>query len=285
MTNLLEFMGVPQEERFTELQKKDFDTIITTIRKDLAEENFHITQEFFSNGYLIRDDHKIWIFYVKECPDWRFGVWIDNWGIWASKRQNTTDEDYYQIQTFAQHENYIDKFKPSVSTLLVKEQLYKGDVNKYNQDFHWAQEERKRMFRYIRDFPALAWYQDTHYTDLKFEYVSLEKAQKEFEESEKERLASEDDYEQQKKEEYDFVASILKKKYKRYKILYDSNSFPCYTVIIEDEKLRQWNDFLTDEEEKQLKKIRSKHNKYNGACFMNNALYVKSINEVEDENN
>lgn len=86
----------------TNIEKHEW--IFKNILKDFTIEN-----EIYLSSYFIwdREDDSICHFWVKEIPNWKFGIWL---------REN---EDI-EFEMFCEHEELIDKFKPSACYFSLK---------------------------------------------------------------------------------------------------------------------------------------------------------------------
>ena len=109
------------------------------------------------------------VFKIKELKGWLFGIWY-----WFDRAN-----DKVNMQLFTQYERFINKFKPSRSTLLVDQDIMLADfavviekpsiiahITRY--DSEWANEnacdyymyEVKELLQYMKKYPELAYYQD-----------------------------------------------------------------------------------------------------------------------------
>lgn len=77
-------------------------------------------------------------FHIKELPGWKFAMWIG----WYEKEQKG-DRNRLVLQLFTQHEDYIDKFKPSRS-------YYKIDFT-YEDIFAQPKEYRYLEIKWLLD--------------------------------------------------------------------------------------------------------------------------------------
>lgn len=268
------------DKAYSKKQEKDFSRILDAIRSQLEKDGLNIEKEWYPDGYLISDDHKMWHFKLEECPDWLFGVWLDD-------GQEMDDEfcsdKFYLLRVFAQPENYIDKFKPTASNVVKEYHIFKEDMEKYKEFSDWDLIYWTEIFRYVKDQPYLAWYRHMHYVDYNLKYISPEKAKKDFENTEKERLEHEEKQEKQYQEEYAYIKGILEKTGLKYKIADDNvdgiKCIPRYHAIIEDPSIKTKGvyRFLDDNEKKKLKEIQEKYGCYEG--FSDYATFVKNISK------
>lgn len=231
--------------KFTEEEEADFRIIIKGIRDKLLADGFNFIEEIYPNGYFFDGDHKMWHFEVKECPDWLFGVWIDNKDDFSD---DDDAKDWYLVRAFAQHKNYIDKFKPTASSLLVETEVYIPELSDGQLDEY----EAKRLtdiMRFVREQPYLAWYRDVHMTDFNLEYISPEKAKKDFEESEKERIEVEKAQAELDAEEVAWMKNYFDKLGVDYHITTEENCVPRHTVIVHDKNQEAgWWDVISEKD-------------------------------------
>lgn len=266
--------------KFTKKQKQDYSKILSVIRSQLEKDGFNIENEWYPTGYLVSNDHKMWHLKLKECPDWLFGVWIDDG---ADMPGEYCDDEAYLLRVFAQPENYIDKFKPTASQILGQYYVYKRGLHKRDELSERNIKRCVQVFEYVKEQPYLAWYRHEHYIDYNLEYISPEKAKEDFEKAEKERLEYEAKQEKQYQEEYVYIESILEKSGLKYKII-DANKDgslcnPRYHVVIEDPHIKAKGiyQYLGEDEEKKLEEIQQKYNCWEG--FNNWAILVKKMPE------
>lgn len=74
--------------------------------------HFTIKNKQFGNGYFIftMGDNAVCHFNIKETPGWKYGIWLSD----------------REFQLFGEHEELIDKFKPSATYI-----NYKNDIKKF----------------------------------------------------------------------------------------------------------------------------------------------------------
>ena len=245
-------------------------------KKILEDNKFTITEEWYPDGYLIADDHKMWTFKLKECPDWLFGIWAD-------KEEESGDKNYYLIRVFAQPENYIDKFKPAASRIL-------NEVVVGGKKSEWEKEEILKVFKYVRNNPYLAWYQDVHFTNYNLEYISPKTAKREFKKSERERKLRIKIEKRLDAEETAWIKNKLDEMGEKYKILTEENCYPRHTVLLEDKTVgkKVWANLIPDDDWLEFEKIVAKYDKkYHPIHFYSNfdnvALLVKKIKRDKNE--
>lgn len=97
----------------------------------LKENGFTVTDVEIGNGYFIFDlgQNSVVHFKIKEIPYWKFGLWIIK----------DTEKNEYTVQFFGDKIDWIDKFKPSRSTITSAEDRDEADtlplvVTKKNQN-------------------------------------------------------------------------------------------------------------------------------------------------------
>lgn len=169
--------------QFTKQQEEDYGKILQAIRSQLEEDGFHIEKEWWPEGYLLENDHKMWHLELKECPDWLFGVWLDDK---AEYKDEYKDEENYELRIFAQHKKYINKFKPTDCMVVNSYDIWKEGISEGFCD--WEKEEWVKIFKFVKKQPYLAWYRNAHYIDYNVEYISPEIAKMDFEGTEKDRV-------------------------------------------------------------------------------------------------
>ena len=106
-----------------------------TKNKEIAERMFGIMKSFgfkpynieYGNGYFVfaRGEDSVIHFRLKGVwKHWKFGMWINSEYLEEKYREDEKDmkydELYKVVQIFAQHDTWIDKFKPSRSALCVQ---------------------------------------------------------------------------------------------------------------------------------------------------------------------
>lgn len=262
--------------KFTDEEEADFRIILKGIRDRLLADSFNFVEEIYPDGYLIQGDHKMWHFELKECPDWLFGVWIENKGDWSD---DDDAKEWYSVSVFAQHKNYINKFKPTASSLLVESELYIPALKDEGLDEYEA-EKLTDLMRFVREQPYLAWYRDTHLTDFNLKYVSPEEAKKDFEASEKERLATIKAQAEMEEEEMAWMKNYFDKLGVEYHITTDEDCYPKHTVIIHDKN--QTAGFVDVMSEKDWEEFNGIYEKYKEQGFwlwqtFNRGVIVKNV--------
>ena len=106
-----------------------------TKNRRIAERMFEVIRSFgfepydiqYGNGYFVfdRGEDSVIHFRVKGVwKHWKFGMWVNSEYLketYREEEKNMKYEDYYKVvQIFAQHDTWIDKFKPSRSSLCVE---------------------------------------------------------------------------------------------------------------------------------------------------------------------
>lgn len=106
-----------------------------TQNRKIAEYMFEVIRNFgfepydieYGNGYFVfdRGEDSVIHFRVKGVwKRWKFGMWVNSEYLeekYREEEKNRKYEDYYKVvQIFAQHDTWIDKFKPSRSSLCVE---------------------------------------------------------------------------------------------------------------------------------------------------------------------
>ena len=225
---------------YTEEETKHCYEIVRFIRNCLKEENFTIKEEFFVDGYLVEGDHYIWHILLEDCPEWKFGVWID-----------IDDDDNYEVSIFAQPINYIDKFKPSASNVLKQWIVYEEKFD------DWDKKEVLLLFKYVKEQPYLAWYRDTHYVDYNLQYISPEEAKADYEECERWRLAEEKINKELDDAEVKWMKNKVESLGFKYRITTEENCFPRHMMMIEDPNIEKKGVYtwLEDDELEEFNKI------------------------------
>lgn len=129
--------------------------IANSIFNELRKEGLTPVNVQFSNGYFIfeKGEDAVVHFKIKGVNKWKFGMWIDI---------NNTDK---AVQVFAQHIDYIDKFKPSCSTFceVVSRKTLLG-ITKKKSNSYWAYCCIIKMIKHIKNNPRLAFVQEDTYS-------------------------------------------------------------------------------------------------------------------------
>lgn len=139
-----------------------------------AELTFTPVDIEYGDGYFIfgRGSNSVVSFRVAEAPGWLFGIWyrIEE----SVKADKTVYSFHYEV--FAQYEQFIDKFKPSYSTLEFHDFIYDvtPDYTFKNGNLRY---DAARMFIFIIKEPALAFCRDQFNWDYNEEYHTREEAE------------------------------------------------------------------------------------------------------------
>ena len=98
------------------LLKKDNKKRIQKILDQLSNFGYTVTKTRFGSGYFVFsfDANSIAWFWLKEFPEWKFGIWL------TAPRYQRKSKDGVTFQIFGENIYAIDKFKPSASTLSEK---------------------------------------------------------------------------------------------------------------------------------------------------------------------
>lgn len=103
------------------------------IFKRLEEYDFEVMNVRVMNGYYLFDfgDESVVHFKIKGCKRWLFGLWIGR----------TKDGNPNSIDLFGEHEDYIDKFKPTRVEISEKAEIVKdsdeSEINNVIDDLIW----------------------------------------------------------------------------------------------------------------------------------------------------
>lgn len=251
---------------YTKEQKKDFRKIYKLFKKELANEHIEITDAFGCDGYLIEGDYYRIEFSIKGLEWFRFGLWF------AEESDFEICEDdadlYYRVYIFSQPTNYIDKFKPFASRLVIEESIYKPDLKKNSLKYETI--KFARFVKEIKKHPYIAWYKHSKCGWFEFEYLSPIKCFLEYQKVEYLRKRNERLQTKLTKEERKWIERKLKEYNFDYKIVKHENCFPEYDVIVKDTtvKKKEFCAWLTEEEEKEFRDILEKYKrKYKKAYF------------------
>lgn len=129
--------------------------IANSIFNELRKEGLIPVNVQFSNGYFIfeKGEDAVVHFKIKGVNKWKFGIWID------------INDANKAIQVFAQHIDYINKFKPSDSTFceVVSRKTLLG-ITKAKSNSYWAYYCIIKMIKHIKNNPRLAFVQEDTYS-------------------------------------------------------------------------------------------------------------------------
>lgn len=127
--------------------RKIANSIFNTLRK----EGIIVTGVEFLDGYFIfaMGEDSVVHFHVKALKNWKFGIWIN------------MDYEKQTIKCFAQHEQFIDKFKPSDSLFLETVSRYSLCSLIENKDnARWVYYDIIKMIKHIKNNPRIALIQE-----------------------------------------------------------------------------------------------------------------------------
>lgn len=144
-------------------------------------ESIELVDRKFCDGYYIFEfgDDSVCHFRVKGLKCWLFGVWCNE----------TENPDEYKISLFGEHENYIDKFKPTRTDIsyqfildsntidnLINDDLYVSEIYQFSEQL-----SNIKKHPHIQEFVIYA-PQDNfiRYHLSKFLYYNIKKPIKEF---------------------------------------------------------------------------------------------------------
>ena len=129
----------------------------------------------YDDGYYVfgRGSNSIVNFRVAEAPGWLFGIWyrIEEELVQADRIIYSCHYD-----VFAQYEQFIDKFKPSRSTLSLRDLIYDVTPDYVFKDSSFAY-NAANMFIFIIKEPALAFCRDQFDWNYNEEYHTREEAE------------------------------------------------------------------------------------------------------------
>lgn len=159
------------KEEQSMIYKDVLDCLIKILNKECKVYDVKI-----GNGYFIFEfgDNSVAHFKIKELPGWLFGVWLS---YDENIRNNIT------IQWFCQQELWLNKFKPSNSTICCKTticiddfiaSLLEGNDDVYSVDFY----EIIDNINFMKKYPYLAAYRDITGEDLNTNYITKKYAKR-----------------------------------------------------------------------------------------------------------
>ena len=129
--------------------------IANSIFAEMKRNNLIPIDVQFLNGYFCFDmgEDSVVHFHIKGIKKWKFGMWI------------CTDLEDDAVQFFAQHEDTIDKFKPSASVFtetVSKNSLKHIVANKSNTEYvYW---NIVKLCNHIKNNPKIAVVQEFNYS-------------------------------------------------------------------------------------------------------------------------
>ena len=151
--NGLRKIGKFIKRTIAENDKKGYAKILKAMAYSFASaieaKGYHIEDMSFYDGYFIfgMGTNTVIHFHIKECPDWKFGVW---WHLPENKKKSK--EFSITGDFFAQYERFIDKFKPSRSRVA---NTISAEYNKGNIDISLY--DTIRNLDFIKTSPARAY--------------------------------------------------------------------------------------------------------------------------------
>ena len=92
----------------TQMEYKDIiEKVFTCIETEYDYFNVKINNKNYGNGYYLFEmgDNSVCHFTVKGLKRWLFGIWVQE------------EKSQYKIYLFGEHKDYIDKFKPSATSI------------------------------------------------------------------------------------------------------------------------------------------------------------------------
>lgn len=205
------------EAGYAELFKAATEQLV----KIAADAHYTITDLEYLDGYYIfgMGTNSVVHFHIKECPEWKFGVWWER----PDKDGKPT---YVTGSCFAQFEPLIDKFKPSASTMTAQLYISKDYVSSW--DF-------MRLLNFIHNEPALAFCRDYLSWDYNAEYHSRESAEEELQEWRRKEALKQEGTRQYCHTALQLAAKLVQPHLKVGEELYAhyySYMSPCYGLLI-----------------------------------------------------
>lgn len=228
-------------ETLAELDAKGYAELYKTaterLLKELKHHFFDLRERIMFNpfdieyhdGYFIfaHGTNSVVSFRVCEAPGWLFGIW------WDIKKRD--DKEFLVGQVFVQYERFIDKFKPSASTL-IKEIEVAVPLLTTNEKSIYCLWSLGDMIRFIIKEPALAFCRDVCYWNYNEEYHSRKEAQ-----CKMARLIAREDARDNFKnyaamKELEFFKSLFQEEIANGEILFDyvPNQSPAYSVVFKE---------------------------------------------------
>lgn len=134
------------------MTRKEVSAIIFNYIKYIGFKPYNIQ---YGSGYFIFDKGKDGVvhFYIKGLYGWKFAMWIN-----TNKDELKSGDDkkeYPALRFFVQHEDNIDKFKPSSSFFLVE---YNLNEIENPAPYQWRQ--IKGILQMIKRHPFISYYHD-----------------------------------------------------------------------------------------------------------------------------
>ena len=155
---------------YAEKFKKCAELLFDSLSK--AENPKHVIDIQYLDGYFIfgTGSNSVVHFHIKECPGWKFGVW---WNL--PDKEKHPDAQWIEGEFFCQHEEDIDKFKPSYSMYSHSFTITLSDIDGEEkcQGMQWSNWTIESIMTFIHKHPILAWYRNYYGVDYNTEYKSL----------------------------------------------------------------------------------------------------------------
>lgn len=151
------------EKGFADVYKRSTELFIDKMK----EEGITIIDVDYQDGYFIfgTGTNSVVHFHIKECPKWKFGIW------YKAEEDSELKSTLIVGSLFAQHEDYIDKFKPSHSNFNETFKVRFNDEYPSGIILDDYDDDSVEMIHYIKRYPNLAFYYHMSYWD-KYKYVS-----------------------------------------------------------------------------------------------------------------
>lgn len=105
---------------------------INRINSILSKTNYRVWRKRFGSGYYIENIYNkcsICWFWLKEFPEWRFGIWLEKNGF----------------SIFGEHENQINKFKPSYTY------VSEDNIDEFNNELKSILLKDKKHKKYLKN--------------------------------------------------------------------------------------------------------------------------------------
>lgn len=129
---------------------KNKEIIEKILSKVESAESLELIDRIFGDGYFIFEfgEDTVCHFRVKELKNWLFGIWCDE----------TETPDEYKISLFGEHENYIDKFKPTRTAISYSFILDLSKIDDYISEIYQFSEQliNIKTHPYIQKFTIYA---------------------------------------------------------------------------------------------------------------------------------
>lgn len=158
--------------RWQKVSKKELPTLYKDISEFIFEkisEKYKVTDIERGDGYFIFNfgDNSVVHFRIKKLPGWKFGMWFS---------YNPKSKDKILCEWFCQQDLWIDKFKPSRSTIGGEIKINVADfidqLLKNENNFWWYGDEILNSLNYMVKYRWLASYRDYTGADFNERYVT-----------------------------------------------------------------------------------------------------------------